>query len=281
MLTRSTRAAAGLALVVAAGLLALPACDKKKETGGGNGTDNAPPAGTPNPPGGTPKQPVEPGMPSPPGPGPHLTYNRGTAQTSVNNLKQIGFAFHNYFSSYNSLPHDIADAKGKAGLSWRVAILPYIEHDGLYRQFKLNEPWNSAHNKKLIAQMPKIYAPPGVTTNGWTYYRSFSGQGAIMPPPGKGVPGQAFRGLSLSNISDGTANTLMVAEANEPVIWTKPDDLPFTPGKPPKLGGAVFGDGFHATFGDGSVRFLRSSNIDTKTLSNLIQTNDGQIVNID
>ena len=48
----------------------------------------------------------------------------------------------------------IADSTGKPGLSWRVAILPYLEQDTLYKQFKLDEPWDSPHNKKLIRQMP-------------------------------------------------------------------------------------------------------------------------------
>ena len=39
-----------------------------------------------------------------------------------------------------------------------MAILPYIEEGQLYQQFKLDEPWDSPHNKKLIALMPKIYA---------------------------------------------------------------------------------------------------------------------------
>lgn len=274
--------AAGLALAIAIGLAALTACDKKKS---GDNIESSPPpypGSKTGPPGGL-QESVEPGMPSPPGRGPHLVSADGRSRSaSVNNLRQIGLGFHNYFSSHNSFPNDIADAQGKPGLSWRVALLPYIDQDLLYRQFKLDEPWNSDHNKKLIAQMPTTYALPGVTMNGYTYYRSFTGTGTVMPPPvGKGTPGQAFRGVSLAAIPDGTSNTLLAAEAFDPVIWTKPGDLPFSPGKPPKLGGAVFADGFTAAFCDGSVKFLRSSSIDTKTLSNLIQTNDGQLVNID
>ena len=54
----------------------------------------------------------------------------------------------------------IVDKKGKKLLSWRVQILPYIEQDNLYKQFKLDEPWDSEHNKKLIRQMPRIYMLP-------------------------------------------------------------------------------------------------------------------------
>jgi hypothetical protein len=40
-----------------------------------------------------------------------------------------------------------------------VALLPYLEQDALYRQFKL-EPWDSAHNKKLLAKMRHIALIP-------------------------------------------------------------------------------------------------------------------------
>src|SRR5262245_37493125 len=69
---------------------------------------------------------------------------------AVNNLKQIGLAFHNHHDVQNALPRNIEDRDGKPLLSWRVAILPYVEEDALYKQFKLDEPWDSDNNKKLI-----------------------------------------------------------------------------------------------------------------------------------
>jgi len=36
----------------------------------------------------------------------------------------------------------------------------YIEEQKLYQEFKLDEPWDSDHNKKLIAKMPKVFANP-------------------------------------------------------------------------------------------------------------------------
>lgn len=278
MLTRRPRVTFGAACAIAVVIFILPACKKKKDSSD-SGTDSGPPAITPNT-GGGPRRPAEPGMPSPPGAGPHLTYNRASAQESINQLRQIGLAFHNYHDASGTLPHAIADGTGRPGLSWRVALLPYLGQTNLYKSFKLNEPWNSEHNKQFVARMPTIYAPPRVFTDGYTYYQSFTGEGAVMPPALKGQPGQPFRGLKLSAILDGTSNTFMIAEANEPVIWTKPAELPFAPGKPPKLGGAVFAEGFHAVFCDGAVRFLRGG-IDAKNLSNAIQTNDGQIVTID
>jgi Protein of unknown function (DUF1559) len=284
MFTRPSRVAAALAL--AAGL-ALPACDKKKDAGGGGG-DSGPPPGYSGSKGGPPRPGGDPGagggvqdpsLPTPPA-APRLGATDARArQISKNNLKQVGLALHNFHSVYNAFPSGIADKTGKVGLSWRVSLLPYLDQVNLYKEFKLDEPWDSEHNKKLIASMPKLYAPPGVETKGYTYYRSFSGQGAFLPPPSQpGRPGQEMFGLRIAQITDGTSNTIAVAEAAEPVIWTKPEDLPFTPGKPPKLGG-VFDTGFHALLCDGSVPFIPSS-IDPKTLSNLIQTNDGNVVNI-
>ena len=87
---------------------------------------------------------------------------------------------HNYESAYGKLPPAaIVDRKGKKLLSWRVMILPYIEQDNLYRQFKLDEPWDSEHNKKLIPLMPKVYADPrGPAEPGKTYYKVFVGKDA-------------------------------------------------------------------------------------------------------
>ena len=43
---------------------------------------------------------------------------------------------------------------GKPLLSWRVHLLPFLEENELYEQFKLDEPWDSPHNIKLLDQMP-------------------------------------------------------------------------------------------------------------------------------
>src|SRR5215208_5386317 len=75
------------------------------------------------------------------------------------NLKQIALAFHNHHDANGRLPGNICDKNGKALLSWRVQILPYLEEDKLYFEFKLDEAWDSDHNKKLIEKLPKTYAP--------------------------------------------------------------------------------------------------------------------------
>src|SRR5438132_522263 len=70
---------------------------------------------------------------------------------AVKNLKSFGTAFHTFTSANNdALPNNWYSKAGKPLLSWRVLILQYIEETPLYLQFKLDEPWDSEHNKKLI-----------------------------------------------------------------------------------------------------------------------------------
>jgi RNA polymerase sigma factor (sigma-70 family) len=191
---------------------------------------------------------------------------------SANNLKQMALAMHNYHDAFNNLPPAaIYSEDGKPLLSWRVAILPFIEEEQLYKQFKLDEPWDSNHNQKLVAQMPKTYAPVvGKAKEGYTFYQVFTGKGTVFPGP---------KGIRFTEIKDGTSNTAMIIEAGEAVPWTKPADLPYQDGKPlPKLGG-LFKGGFNLALCDGSVHFVRP-NFDQRVMRLLITRNDGQVVDL-
>ncbi len=185
----------------------------------------------------------------------------------TNNLKQIAIAMHNYHDTYQGFPSSaICDKKGKPLLSWRVSILPYIEQNELYKQFKLDESWDSEHNKKLIEKMPKIYALPGVNNPGKTHFKVFTGGGAVF---------DVIQTSKIQEIADGTSNTVMVVEAAEPTIWSKPDDLEFDPEKPIARNLRFVDDRTVVAFCDGSVRFLKKK-IEDKIWALLIQKNDGQ-----
>jgi hypothetical protein len=225
---------------------------------------------------------------------------KGTAaqrRLSVVNLKQIALALLNYNDTYRLLPasanldmsvrgrfgnigltgEQLAKAKGKVGgktlplLSWRVAILPFIEEARLYKEFKLDEPWDSPHNKKLLEKMPRIYAPVrGEAKPGTTYYQVFVGKYApfdgTIPPQ---IP---------ATFPDGTANTFLVAEAGEAVPWTKPQDIAFDGKTVPKLGG-LFPDGFHVAMADGTIRFVPRG-ADVKAIRAAITSRGGEAVEL-
>lgn len=187
------------------------------------------------------------------------------------NLKQLAIAWHNYESTYGELPSNISGKDNKVLLSWRVQILPHIEEDALYKLFKLDEPWDSEHNKKLIQKMPKLYAPVRAKAeSGMTFYQSFTGTHAILKPGQK---------VSLSTVPDGTSNTILVAESAKPVIWSKPDDLAFNGKDLPALGG-MFDGKVHVAACDGAVYRLRK-NIERDVLARLIDPSDGNVVSFD
>lgn len=184
------------------------------------------------------------------------------------NLKQIALAWHNYHDVNNHFPCNEVTKDGKALLSWRVQILPYLEHDDLYKQFKLNEPWDSEHNKKLIDKMPKLYAPIRAKADpGLTFYQVFTGTHGLLKSGEKRRP---------VDIADGTSHTLLCVEAANPVTWTKPDDLAFEGKDVPALGG-LFDGKFHGAMCDGSVRRFKKG-ADADILRALITPTGAEVI---
>jgi Protein of unknown function (DUF1559) len=195
---------------------------------------------------------------------------------SANNLKQIAIAMHNYADTLGTMPPAaVCDKAGTPLLSWRVLILPYIEQEQLYKEFKLDEAWDSEHNKKLLAKMPKVYAIPGKTKPDGTdtYYRVFVGNGAGFD----WVRGARFP----AEFPDGTSNTLMCVTATEAVPWTKPDELEFNPDKDmTRLIGMVVNGKAQVSLFDGSVRTL--SKLPSKaTVHALITRAGGEVIGND
>lgn len=119
--------------------------------------------------------------------------------------------------------------------------------------------------------MPKIYAPPGKTTQdlGATFYQVFVGPHAAF---------EEHRGMYVADFPD-AANTILIVEAGRAVPWTMPEDIHFAADQPvPKLGG-LFPGIFNAAFADGSVWAL-PKRIDADTLRKLIMRNEGQSVDV-
>ncbi len=218
----------------------------------------------------------------------------------LNNLRQIMLAMHNYHSDYGYLcSYAITNPKApekdrKPLLSWRVAILPYLEQDSLYKQFRLDEPWDSEHNQTLITKMPKIYQMPGKPANvdGKTHYQVFVNHKDYK---GKYIPIFKFdlkekQTLGRISVADGTSNTIAVAEAHTPVIWTKPEDMVIdstieddtTPFK--LMGVDSEWKVCLVGFVDGSVRSLKMNAVDAKQWKQLVRAmigyRDGEVVDL-
>lgn len=214
---------------------------------------------------------------------------RRTACT--NNCRQISVAMLTAESATQQIPAAIVDERGRPLLSWRVAILPYIEEQALYAEFHLDEPWDSEHNRALIPRMPQVYLCPSTPTareEGVTTYLAAAGRGMALDAPAV-PPGQNRRpkvaGVRLEGLTDGTANTILVVEVppEDAVPWTKPVDFDCAPAAAHDLlfGGAAHAGGIHmAAFADGHIRAI-TSDVEPQTLSALLTRAGAEQVSLD
>src|SRR5262245_48044254 len=195
-------------------------------------------------------------------------------QKSINNLKVIGVAIHDYHDAYGFFPADVTDAAGKVLLSWRVQILPFLEQDELYRKFKLDEAWDGPTNKPLVEKVPTAFRPVRVKTRqpGLTFYQGFAGKGAMFDPDN--------RRIRMAGISDGTSNTALVVEAAVAVEWTKPADLPFDPAKDLPLLGGHFDGELAMLKCDGSVLKVKKD-FDANAMKAAITRAGGEVYDLD
>src|SRR5262245_1313300 len=141
-----------------------------------------------------------------------------------NNLKQIALGCHNYHDTYKRLTPGVTTSGTYSYWSWMAMILPYVEQDNLYKQAEAyaktvsSNPWSP--NPALRVVVP-IYTCPsdlrpltatdaGGLTIAFTSYMGVSGTSG-NGPTADGVL-YARSSVRLTDIKDGTANTLMVGE---------------------------------------------------------------------
>ncbi|MCI0377972.1 MAG: DUF1559 domain-containing protein [Gemmataceae bacterium] len=201
--------------------------------------------------------------------GGHQAQEAREREEALKRFQKIAVAIHYYHEENGTFPPAALVSKdGQKLLSWRVLLLPYLGDEKLFREFRLTESWDSPHNKKLLAKIPKVYSPlRGAATEaaGATSFQVFTGPHTLF---------EGERGSRIQQIRDGTSNTILLVEAAEPVPWTKPVDLPFDPKKPlPKLGAAFKGRFLFAT-ADGAAH-VGKRDFDEGQLRWAIMRNDG------
>lgn len=199
------------------------------------------------------------------------------------NLIQLGLALHQYHDRYRSFPAagdpDADPTAQPAGgqLSWRVHILPFVGEQRLYDQFHMDEPWDSEHNKSLLAEMPRVFESPA--SGGAVGMTSFLAvvPGPNCPPQYRTMLMPSERG-NFANTNDGVSNTVMLIDAgpNNLVEWTKPADFAFN-FDAPKEGLQITASGLAVVLGDASAYSIDNS-VEDSTLRWLFLANDGNPV---
>jgi beta-lactamase regulating signal transducer with metallopeptidase domain len=240
---------------------------------------------------------------------------------SANNMKQLALAMHGYLSANKRFPPAVHyGPDGKTKYSWRVALLPFLEWQGLYDQYRFDEPWDGPNNIKLLDKMPAVFRNPNEPADSkFSSYYALVGPGAIFDtlpkkyPQGMGgmgllgeppdampaalpgmegmgrmpmvpaLPGRAKdtpTGTGLAEIGDGCSNTLLLVEAKRDIPWTKPEDIPYDPDKPLPKLGGYYEGAFLVALADGAVRFIPDT-INDNLLRIMITKDDRQPVDIE
>ncbi len=205
---------------------------------------------------------------------------------SVNNLKQIMLAMHNFHSAHGHFPPAVIyGPNGKPWHSWRVLILPFLEQNELYGKYDFSKPWDAPENVAVRNTVVEVYKDPvyGNPGEAVTHYAVLVGEQALFKPSGAKItdPKNPLANMKsgargVADIIDGTAFTLAVVPVadDRKIPWTKPEDIAFGPGFPGlgQPGGiaapysAPSGKGrvIPMAFADGSViQFLDTMDMDT------------------
>ena len=211
-----------------------------------------------------------------------------TSRTGIcrNNLKLLAIALASYKEAKGTLPPAyLTDASGKPILSWRVAILPFMEISGLYSSIDLSKAWDDPANRSVTATLQYyLQCPSGHSDGATTEYFAIVGPQTAWP---------GARGRSISVSGDGTSKTILLIECHSKAVnWAEPRDLTFDEAVDllsnpvPRDDGHFVNNGFFyksgrgrfVAFADGSVLFLKRP-LDRKLAAALLTINGGESIN--
>ncbi|MES2790567.1 MAG: DUF1559 domain-containing protein [Planctomycetota bacterium] len=168
-----------------------------------------------------------------------------------NNLKQLGIAIHNYLDTFATLPMGDRGSSScpfncRGGISWRVPVLPYLDHAPLYNQLNFNGASFCAYsgyplaggNQILQSLLIPIYKcpssplnpfanPPGTVNDLQSQMHDYVGIAGATPDPALRLTAcvASLRGdicnngsflvnqvVRLRDLVDGVSTTLILAE---------------------------------------------------------------------
>ncbi len=205
----------------------------------------------------------------------------------TNNLKQIALAMHNYHDKYGCLPPACTvDKAGRPLHSWRVLLLPFLDWGALYQQIRLDEPYDSPHNRAVFDDIESgVNGPPSMPSVFWCPSdKEGHGDTNYVMIVGPRTISNGSNSICLKDITDGTSNTIAVVETyGLGIRWYEPRDLrveeiTFKINDPEYFGIASrHPGGAQVGLADGSVRFLPDT-VDPRAVEAMTTVNGGEDV---
>ncbi len=193
----------------------------------------------------------------------------------ANNLLQIWYGLDHYRKQHGDFPAgSTSDVDGKPLLSWRTALLPYLERNDVYRRIDQTRPWNDAANEISTATRISFYVCPSDPSElpATNYFAVVDPRTIWRRDPSE--PPKAT--------TDAPSQTIMLIEAyGRGIPWASPEDLTFDEAtklltEAPSIAQGHWSCG-HVLFANGTVGFVGTP-LTRATAEALLTCNGGEAV---
>ena len=193
--------------------------------------------------------------------------------TCLNNLAQIGLAFHNYEFSFGNLPPGVIDKVGPIQnvpkgqhVSWTIHLLRFLEQNGVADNFDITAGAYAIKNAPVRATVMFPFQCPSQSnatnmagTAGLSHYAGC--HNSVEAPIDVDNDGLLFlnSAITYGDIYDGSSNTILVGE-----IISDPTDLGWTSGTRATLrnGSELLGYGeWNAKYGGGAISTMKKTHV--------------------
>lgn len=140
----------------------------------------------------------------------------------TNNLKQLALAVHNYHDANRAMSSWVYPSDERIDLwSWGAMILPYVDQGALYGQLDFNGfPMDPDNVTEIATSLPVFRCPSEIGVTAWSITEVLTFQEATIPLANYAMNALLYLGESdiiaaprLSDITDGTTNTLLMGES--------------------------------------------------------------------
>lgn len=156
--------------------------------------------------------------------------------TCGSNLRQLAIAAHHYHNDYDKFPPGFVVSPVRS--SWTVFLLPYIEEDVAFRNYRHDLAWDDPLNQPVVSRQIKLFICPtagiagqrdslsGGQNYGLCDYSPITdidpnliATGLLYPWAGNPQGIMDYAGARIAEVYDGLSNTILLAEVAGRPNW--------------------------------------------------------------